>query len=84
MAYTETPIEDETPIEEQPKYWLPDTVYQALKWVGLAALPTLSWGYQALASVWGWPYSNEVSMSVGIVGTLIAALIGASSISAKK
>ena len=44
-------------ITQAPKYWLPDKVYTALKWIGLAALPTLSWFYQALSAVWGLPFA---------------------------
>lgn len=70
-------------ITQAPKYWLPSEVYQALKWVGLAALPTLSWVYQALAAVWGLPLANEVSATLGIAGTAVAVLIGASSLKAR-
>ena len=73
-------IED---ITQAPKYWLPDAAYTALKWIGLAALPTLSWLYQALASVWGLPYATEVSTTLDIAGTGVAVLIGASALSAR-
>ncbi len=71
-------------ITQAPKYWLPSEVYTALKWAGLAALPTLSWVYQALAAVWSLPFANEISATLGIVGTCIAVLIGASSLAAAK
>lgn len=74
---------EENDIAQTPRYWLPDEVYTALKWLGLAALPTLSWGYQALAAVWGLPLANEVSATLGIAGTLVAALIGASALKAR-
>lgn len=77
-------MDEETDITQAPAYWLPGEVYTALKWVGLAALPTLSWVYQALAAVWGLPFANEISATLGIVGTCIAVLIGASSLAAAK
>lgn len=73
----------ENDINDQPKYWLPDQVYTALKWVGLAALPTLAWGYQALAGVWGLPCADEVGMTLNIAGTVVAVLIGASALKAR-
>lgn len=63
---------------QYPRYWLPDAAYDVLKWVGLLLMPTLSWVYQALAAVWGLPLANEVSTTLGIAGTLVAVLIGAS------
>ena len=74
---------DENDISQAPRYWLPDRAYQALKWTGLAALPTLSWTYQALAAVWSLPLANEVSATLGIAGTAVAVLIGASSLKAR-
>lgn len=76
-------MDEETDITQAPKYWLPSEAYIALKWTGLAALPTLSWVYQALAAVWGLPLANEVSATLGIAGTGVAVLIGASSLKAR-
>lgn len=70
-------------ITQVPKYWLPDKVYTALKWIGLAALPTLSWLYRALSTVWGLPFATEISTTLAIVGTGVAVLIGASALSAR-
>lgn len=74
---------EENDIAQAPRYWLPSGAYTALKWLGLAALPTLSWVYQALAAVWGLPLANEVSATLGIAGTGVAVLIGASSLKAR-
>ena len=76
-------MDEETDITQAPKYWLPSEAYTALKWTGLAALPTLSWVYQALAAVWGLPLANEVRATLGIAGTGVAVLIGASSLKAR-
>lgn len=73
---------EETEVGQLPRYWLPDAVYQALKWVGLLALPTAAWAYQALAGIFGWPLATEVPMAINVCGTAIAVLIGASSIKA--
>ena len=62
-------------------YALPDKVYDVLKWVGLLLLPTLAWVYTSLAGAWGLPYAEEVPFTLNILGTCVAVLIGASSIS---
>ena len=80
----EKEIPEDAEVTEYPKYWLPSGVYDVLKWVGLAGLPTLSWAYSALAATWDLPYAGEVSTTLAMLGTLIAVLIGASQISAYK
>lgn len=65
---------------ETTDYILPSWLYELLKWLGLLALPTLAWGYQAIASVWGLPFESEIPFTLNIVGTVVAVLIGASSI----
>lgn len=72
--------EEDKDVAQAPKYWLPDRLYQVLKWIGLAALPTLAWGYQAIAGVWNLPLASEASMTLNIIGTLVAVLIGASAL----
>lgn len=69
-------------ITQAPKYWLPDNVYTVLKWIGLACLPTLSWLYNALGQIWNFPYQSEITMTLGVCGTAIAVLIGASQLKA--
>lgn len=79
----EVTSEDVQDITQVPKYFLPDKAYIGLKWIGLAALPTFSWLYQVLGNVWSWPLTNEVSTTLGLIGTGIAILIGASQLSKK-
>ena len=68
-------------LSQYPKYWLPDKVYGALKWIGLLALPAIGWLYQSIGAIWGLPYVSEVSLTVSAVGTAIGVLIGASQLS---
>ena len=46
---------DDEPVEQLPKYWLPDGVYDVLKWVALVACPLVAAIYPWLAEVWGLP-----------------------------
>ena len=66
--------------EQKNTYLLPDKVYDVLKWVGLLLLPTLAWVYNALAGSWDLPYAEQVPFTLNIIGTMIAVLIGASSL----
>lgn len=66
--------------EQKNTYLLPDGVYDVLKWIGLLLLPTLAWVYSALAGAWGLPYAEQVPFTLNILGTMVAVLIGASSL----
>ena len=46
------------------KFELNNKVYDVLKWMALIALPALSVLYNVLAGVWGWPFANEVSVTI--------------------
>ena len=64
----------------QTNYLLPDNVYNVLKWVALLLLPTCAWLVTALSDVWGIPMASQISMTLNIIGTFIAALIGVSAL----
>ena len=70
-------IPDDVPVEGYAKYWLPGWLYDALKWVGLPAIPAAAAIYTGLASVWGWPNAGEVAQTATIVSTGIGVLLGA-------
>ena len=57
---------------------LPDNVYLVLKWITLVGIPALSTAYVGLASIFGWPYADQVAKSSVVVCTLIGTLIGIS------
>ena len=64
----------------QSNYLLPDAVYNALKWIALLLLPTCAWLITALSGVWDIPMAEQISMSLNILGTFIAVLIGVSTL----
>lgn len=57
---------------------LPDKLYDILKWVTMIVLPALATAYVGLASIWGWPYADEVAKTTAVVCTLLGALLGIS------
>lgn len=63
---------------------LKDSVYDVLKWITLICLPALGVAYSALASVWGWPYADEVARTVNAICVLLGALLGISTAEYRK
>ncbi len=64
-------------------YFLPDCAYQALKWVGLIALPAVATFYGVCAPLWGWPVPEAVVTTINAGGVLLGALVGYSAATAK-
>lgn len=65
-------------------YFLPDNVYQILKWLGLIACPALATFVGVVGPVWGMPYVEATVTTINATGLLIGALIGASHITARE
>ena len=63
---------------------LKDSVYDVLKWIALICLPALGVAYSALASVWGWPYADEIARTVNAICVLLGALLGISTAEYRK
>lgn len=81
MSPDEIATIDETEVEDVPKtYWLPSSVYVALKWATLIALPAVGVFYQALAGVWSLPLADEVSQTCNIAALFLGSLIGVSAV----
>ena len=56
-----------------------DKVYDILKWLVIIVLPAMGTLYAALATVWGWPYKEEVVTTVTAVDTFLGAVLCISS-----
>jgi hypothetical protein len=54
--------------------------YEILKWLCLIALPATSTLYWSLASIWGWPYVEQISGTIAAVGTFLGVMIGISTV----
>ena len=55
-----------------------DKAYKVLKWIALYLLPALGTLYFALASIWGFPYGEQVVGTITAVDTFIGVLLGIS------
>lgn len=62
------------------KSFLPDKVYEVLKWVALIVIPALGEAYLRLADVWGLPYGQAINETALILTFFIGALIGVSTV----
>ena len=65
-------------------YWLPDNIYDAIKYIVTVAMPAVSVLYVGLAGIWGWPYADEVSRTIAVIYTFLCAVMGISGLTAKK
>ena len=65
------------------KFWLPNPIYDAIKFIVTVVLPAVSVLYVGLAGIWGWPYADEVSRTIAVVYTFLCAIMGISSYTAK-
>lgn len=65
------------------KYWLPNDVYDAIKWIVTTLLPAATVAYVALAAIWGWPMADQVERTLVVAYTFLCAIMGISSALAK-
>lgn len=61
------------------KSFLPNKLYDILKWVALVALDAIGVCYKALADIWHLPYGNEVLLTASAIAVLLGTLIGVAS-----
>lgn len=54
---------------------IPDKVYDILKWFVIIVLPASATLYNVLASVWGWPFADEVVKTVTAIDTFLGAVL---------
>lgn len=66
------------------QYWLPDRVYDAIKFIVTVIMPAVSVLYVGLAGIWGWPYADEVSRTIAVVYTFLCAVMGISGMTARE
>ena len=64
--------------DEGKPYWLPDKIYQVLKWVALVVLPALAVFVNSAGPSLGLPHADVIVTTLNALGLLVAACIGAS------
>ena len=63
-------------------YFLPDWLYDILKWVGLVLCPALAVLVATVGPAWGMPYVEPIVTTINAIGLFIGACIGLSALSA--
>lgn len=63
---------------------LPDKAYDALKWLCILGLPTLSSMYSTLAGIWGWPCAEQIPQTLSAIGAGLGVMLGVSAIGYNK
>ena len=69
---------DTIPEDEGRPYWLPDWLYQILKWVALVVLPALAVFVNTAGPSLGLPHADVIVTTLNALGLLVAACIGVS------
>lgn len=68
------------PPTTEPMPWtLPEKTYDLLKWVAMIVLPSLGTLYLALATLWGFPYGQQIVSTVAALTTFLGIFLGVSS-----
>lgn len=65
------------------EYFLPDKIYELLKWAGLVFAPAAACLIATVGPAWGMPYCDEIVLTINAIGVFIGAIIGASHLTAK-
>lgn len=63
---------------------IPDKLYDILKWLVIIVLPACATLYAALASVWCWPFAEQVTTTITAVDTFLGAVLCISTVNYHK
>lgn len=61
-----------------------DKLYNILKWITMLVLPGIGTLYFTLASIWGFPFGEQVTGTITAIVTFLGAILGISSTKYKK
>ena len=63
---------------------LSNKLYDVLKWFALIALDAIGLFYNTIATIWGFPYGDQVLATFAACSLLLGTLIGVSSVNYNK
>ena len=66
------------------EYFIPNSVYEVLKWLGLIACPAVATFVGAVFPAWGIPNVDAIVLTLNSAGVLIGALIGVSAATSRQ
>lgn len=59
-------------------------VYDVLKWIALIVLPAIGTLYFALATIWGFPYGEQIVGTIAAIEVFLGSILGISNAQYKK
>ena len=59
-------------------------VYDVLKWIAMYLLPALGTLYFAIASIWGFPYGEQIVGTITAIDTFLGVILGISTVQYNK
>ena len=62
---------------------LKDAYYDALKELVMVGIPAATTAYVGLASIWGWPFAEEVAKTSAVLCAFLGAILGISNLQYK-
>ena len=62
---------------------LKDAYYDTLKWLVMVVIPAATTAYVGLASIWGWPFADEVAKTSAVLCAFLGAILGISNLQYK-
>lgn len=60
-----------------------DVVFDTLKWLVMVVIPAATTAYVGLASIWGWPFADEVAKTSAVLCAFLGAILGISNLQYK-
>ena len=58
--------------------------YDVLKWIAMYLLPALGTLYFAIASIWGFPYGEQIVGTITAIDTFLGVILGISTVQYNK
>lgn len=62
---------------------LTNKYYDTIKWLVLVVIPAATTAYVGLASIWGWPFSEEIAKTSAVLCAFLGAILGISNLQYK-
>ena len=63
---------------------LTNKYYDTIKWMVLVVIPAATTAYVGLASIWGWPFADEVAKTSTVLCAFLGAILGISNLQYKQ
>ena len=62
---------------------LRNDVYDVLKWLVMIVIPAATAAYVGLATIWNWPFAEQVAQTSAVLCTFLGAILGISNLQYK-